>query len=99
VRVGDDVALPEAAYQYGAGVLRLRVTAIGPAQPYSDGVWVAVTGLPLRSDGAVLEPRERTVLVRPSVVGLPAADGVGGNGSRSSTGGPVGRTRHEADQF
>jgi hypothetical protein len=33
VRVGDAVALPEVAHQYGAGVLRLQATMIGPASP------------------------------------------------------------------
>ena len=62
VRPGDVVHVAERDYRYGIGALTLRITAVGEVWQLTDGLWVPVDGVPLRSDGQ--EGKERHALLR-----------------------------------
>jgi hypothetical protein len=64
--VGDELHLRDEDYRYGAGPLRLRVTAVLDVQRLPDGPWLWVRGVVLTSDGQ--ERHEREALVRLAVL-------------------------------
>jgi hypothetical protein len=64
VKVGDVIHVAEPDYMYGRGDLILRVTEVGSVQQHSDGPWVNLQGLELRTDSSQLKAEPRQALVR-----------------------------------
>jgi hypothetical protein len=62
---GDVIRVEEPDYMYGVGPLILRVTAVGNVAQLTDGPWIDLLGIPLRTDGSQLraEPRFATIRV------------------------------------
>jgi hypothetical protein len=62
VSIGDVLDLEEDDYRYGTGPLILRVTRVADLRHFTDGAWISLCGMQLRTDGTSVEQRE--VLVR-----------------------------------
>ncbi len=63
VRPGDVIEVPDHAWWFGTGTLRMRVAEVGPAFWFEGAVRQEVEGTPVRDDGVVLPVRVATVQV------------------------------------
>ncbi len=63
VRPGDVIEVPDHAWWFGTGTLRMRVNEVSPAFWHGGAVRQEVVGATVRDDGVVLPVRVATVQV------------------------------------
>jgi hypothetical protein len=95
VQVGDEVEVPEHAYRYGTGVLRMRVSEVGETTAENGRSWVVLTGVRLTFNGQPCSPEPKTVQALVSALLIRGSEELNLSAPARGGGGP--RRRPPAD--